>query len=557
MLEHIKHIYDRIVFISNSPVPDDNLIKLKDFCNDIIIRENKGFDFGAWKDALLKEGWERLSKYDNVTLMNDTCFGPIFDLQNIYTEMEQESIDFWGLTLHQKTKRGMPGSNAPIPEHIQSFFICFNKTVILSYVFQNFWIKLKYLDDINKLISDYETKLTSLLSNNGLKYSVKYAPNIESDIIHNDFSTWHPDIIIQNGIPLLKIKSFIYFLYQKYIINLLQKNSNYPIELIYNHITEAFNPNLSIKVFNKLIPAIPINENITSASIAIHLHAYYLDIFEIFLNYLNNISLDFDLYITTDTEEKENIIKEYLRNTNTEKHLKKIIVTENKGRDILPWLNISDILNKYEVVGHFHTKKTLFEEEWKGKTWLQDILELLIIPINKIIDEFNKNTNLGIIIPEIPSCYRINPSLLEKNEQIFLFSKLNEIWRKSNCKKELDFHTLKTIIMPYGNMFWYRPTSLQSLFQMNLSSDDFDSEPLNDNLTTVHFLERLPVYFAWNNGFDFRIMVFSPPKISSFIDHEILTDTFHSIKNTKSYRIGNLILFIPRMIKNIFNFLFK
>jgi len=555
LLEHIKHIYDRIVFISNSPVPGDNLIQLKDLCDDIINRENKGFDFGAWKDALIKEGWEKLSQYDNVTLMNDTCFGPVFDLQDIYTKMEQESIDFWGLTLHQKTKKGMPGSDDPIPEHIQSYFMCFNKTVISSCVFQNFWINLKYLNDLNKVISNYETKLTSLLSKNGFKYSVKYDPNFGSNIINKDVATWHPYLIIKNNIPFIKIKSFIYFPYQKYIIDLMQKKSNYPVELIYKHITEVFDPNLSLQICNKLIPAIPINENISNTSIAIHLHVYYLDVFEIYLDYLNNISIDFDLFITTDTFDKENKVRAYIKNSNTEKHLKNIFVIENRGRDVLPWLNISDVLNKYDVVGHFHTKKTVFEEEWKGMTWQNDILELLLIPINKIIDEFNKNSNLGIILPEIPICYHINPSLLDKKDQICLCSTLNEMWKKCNCIKEIDFFKLKTIIMPYGNMFWYRPASLSSLFQMHLTSDDFAPEPLRNNLTTAHFVERLPVYCAWNNGFDYRIMVFYPPKIDVFIDHMIITDVCYSIKKSMNYRIGRFILTIPRIIKNLLKLL--
>jgi rhamnosyltransferase len=553
LLEKIKHNYDRIILISNSPISDDNLIKLKDLCNDIIIRENKGFDFGAWKDALLKEGWEKLSQFDNVTIMNDSCFGPLFDLQEIYTNMEQDNIDFWGLTLYKNTKKEMSDNNASIPEHIQNYFMCFNKNVVSSSVFQNFWVNV---DCLNNVKYYYKTQITLLLSKYGFKYSVKYSPNHISFNIHNDIAAWHPDYLINNNIPFIKIESIINFPYQKYIIDLIKNNSNYPLELIFNHVTEVFNPNLSLKVCNKLIPAIPLNDNISSKSIAIHLHTYYLDVFEIFLNFFNNISIDFDLFITTDTIDKENKIKAYIKNTNTQKRLKNIIVTENRGRDILPWLNISDILNKYDVVGHFHTKKTLFEDEWKGKTWMHDIFELLLVPINIIIDEFNKNSNLGIIIPEIPVCYHIKPSLLEKNDQFFLNSSLNEMWKKSNCFKELDFFTLKTIIMSYGNMFWYRPASLQSLFQMNLTSDDFGAEPIKNNLTTIHFIERLLVYFAWNNGFDYRIMFFNHPKISTFIDHEIFSDTFSSIKCSKPYRIGQLLLFIPKMFINFFKIIF-
>jgi rhamnosyltransferase len=556
LLEHIKHVYTRIVFVSNSPVSGDSQIKLEKFCDDIIIRENRGFDFGAWKDAILKEGWEKLSQYDNVTLMNDSCFGPIFDPLDIYVKMERENIGFWGLTLHEKTNYGMPGTNDPIPhEHIQSYFMCFNNSVISSFVFRDFWTGVEYLTDINKVISRYETKLTSLLSNNGFKYSVKYAPNPGSNITYPNIATMHPDLIIRNDIPFLKIKSFVYFPYQKYIIDLIQKKTNYPVNLIYDHVTEVFNPNLSLQICDKLVPAIPAAECIANISVAIHLHVFYLDVFEIYLDYLNNIPVDFDLYITTDTLDKKSIIRELIKNSGTEKHLKEIFITGNKGRDILPWLGISDVLGKYDIAGHFHTKKTVFAEEWLGITWQQDILELLLVPINKIIDEFSKNSNLGIVIPEIPTWGHIKPYLPDENGQKIINSSLNELWKKSKNIKEIDFSGLKTIIMPYGNMFWYRPASLQSFFQIHLTSDDFDPEPLKNDLTIVHFIERILVYCAWNNGFDYRIMVFSPPKISNFIDHMILQDannSINSIKGSITYRTGRFILAIPKMIKNVF-----
>ena len=251
LLQQIKHIYSRIVFISNSGLSPVNLSKLEGLYNDIIIRENRGFDFGAWKEALLNEGWEKLLQYDNITLMNDSCFGPVFDLQDIYEKTEQKNVDFWGLTLHPYLKSGMPGTNGPIPEYIQSYFICFNKAVISSTVFQNFWINIKYQKNIHKVIQLYETKFTSLLSNCGFKFNAIYNPNSSLYIKNKDVATYRPNLIIENKIPFVKIKSFVFFTYQKYIIDLIQKETDYPVDLIYNYATEMFNPNFSFLICNK------------------------------------------------------------------------------------------------------------------------------------------------------------------------------------------------------------------------------------------------------------------------------------------------------------------
>jgi len=138
LLEGVRNIYNRIVLVSNSVIPEEHLLKLEKLCDSIIIRANRGYDFGAWKEALAKESWEELSQYDSVTLMNDSCFGPMFDLENIYIKMQQTNVDFWGLTIHQECKH-LPYLASSVPEHIESYFLCFHKNVILSSVFQKSW----------------------------------------------------------------------------------------------------------------------------------------------------------------------------------------------------------------------------------------------------------------------------------------------------------------------------------------------------------------------------------------------------------------------------------
>ncbi|MDR0401223.1 MAG: rhamnan synthesis F family protein, partial [Treponema sp.] len=172
LLKNIRAVYGRIVFVSNSPLCEEQRNRILEFSDEILVRENRGFDFGAWKDALLKDGWENISRYDSITLMNDSCFGPLFDIENMYLDMEQKDIDFWGLTNHRNDKHGMPGTNRPIPEHIQSYFICFNRKTAESEAFKRFWRNMKNENNIEKVIQNYETRLTGILTGAGYKYSV-------------------------------------------------------------------------------------------------------------------------------------------------------------------------------------------------------------------------------------------------------------------------------------------------------------------------------------------------------------------------------------------------
>jgi rhamnosyltransferase len=561
LLEHIKHIYSRVVFISNSPLSAKQQEKIAPLCGDIILRENKGFDFGAWKDALFREGWDALAQYDSVTLMNDTCFGPLFDMEDVYEDMEKRDVDFWGITICEASKTGMPITGGPIPEHIQSYFLCFSKTTMSSEVFWNFWENVRYQENVNTVIELYETQLTRTLSMGGLTYRVLIPPPLvysdsKDSGCHRNIMIEYFDFAIKNKSPFVKIKTFVCFQHPKFIIDLIQEKTNYPINLIYDYVTEMLEPNVSIRICNKLIPAINKVENNITAKVAIHLHVFYIDVFEEYIRRFNNIGFNFDLFITTDTDDKEKQIKSFIKNTFIENKLKQIIITENRGRDILPWLCLADTLNKYDVVGHFHTKKTPTSKfSFLGESWQRELFELLLNPVYAIITEFQNNKKIGIIIPDIPFFYQI----IEHSIYGEYGALLQPLWEKMNCTRFIDFEKINMAIMPYGTMFWYRPAALRPLFDLCLCANDFQPEPLPVDGTIAHCIERLLVYIAWSNGFDYRIMTFYPPKVNAFMANSVLADVhsdylvkIKNIENSKSYLLGKLILLLPRYIKKVF-----
>ena len=68
-LENIRPLYSRVVFISNSQLPEDvksNLVA-QHLVDDILERQNSGFDFAAWRDGMKTVGFDQLSHFDSVT----------------------------------------------------------------------------------------------------------------------------------------------------------------------------------------------------------------------------------------------------------------------------------------------------------------------------------------------------------------------------------------------------------------------------------------------------------------------------------------------------------
>lgn len=536
-LKMMSPFYERVVLVSNSPLKPENKKILQTLCHKIIERSYLVSDWENWKDALLEEGWNRLTKYHSLTLMNDTCFGPFFDMAPIYQQMDKPSIDYWEITDNSIIHRR--------PQCTRWHFITFNEKIIHSNLFQDFWKSVKNSKGRKKNIRPYETILTAALTKAGFTYQA-YPKALKLSDYQIEMAHENLGLLINKGCPFIKIKLFTLFRHPSYLKKLIIRLSDYPVHLIDEHFSNTFPPNTSIKISNKNFfvshQQLAETNKGTRLLVALHIHVFYLDIFKKYLDYLINTNENFDLYITTNTEEKKNKVISLLSESRLNHFLKGIFVFENKGRDVLPWLKISEILNHYDVVGHFHTKKTDKLINWVGDSWQNEIMDTLIQPMNKIIKLFGDNPQLGIVISDIPYYFASLPPGVDawgKNK-----INVKTLWDNMNCKKELNIKDLIIPIMPYGTMFWYRPPALKPLFNLKFSDNDFLPEPLPKDGTIAHAIERLPVYLAWNEGYDFRIVVL----LNESRNHYVIMEQIIKIRQSYNYKVGKLVLRLPKKI---------
>lgn len=97
-LKELKTIADEIIVVSNGRVREADCRKLESWAKEVVVRENVGYDAGAYKDVLVNYvGKEKLKQYDSLLLLNDTCYGPFASLAGVFERMMQKSVDYWGL----------------------------------------------------------------------------------------------------------------------------------------------------------------------------------------------------------------------------------------------------------------------------------------------------------------------------------------------------------------------------------------------------------------------------------------------------------------------------
>jgi len=170
LIRIFSEFLSELIFVTNSDLDKKELDKIRPFVSVIKQRKNVGFDFAAWRDALLERGKTEAGKFDELVLLNNSCFPPVFDIQNMFTVMENKNLDFWGNTIFPYTPDGSYIHSDCISEHLQSYFLVFGNSVLKSDVFWSFWENVPDCKELIEVIEHCETKLTKTLSDAGFSY---------------------------------------------------------------------------------------------------------------------------------------------------------------------------------------------------------------------------------------------------------------------------------------------------------------------------------------------------------------------------------------------------
>lgn len=493
-LEHVQKFFSRIIIVAAGEYRQSIIQLIQRYGEVTFVGVETKSNMLLWREGLQTIGLERFKQIDELYLLHDEGIGPLFEFPLFAKSNEFENGTRW------KQFYGLYHPSAMIE---------FGHDVIVSKTFLNFWHNAVPSDIIPE---DSPALLKSL------KDDLLFEGFIENQIFENgsdagsvnpDHGVLNPDQMIKLGVPYLDLNSVLSFRHVDYVFDLVSTLTDYPLKILQDHLIRLLNPSEQINVLNKNVLLGLKSQNKESGDsklrvirAAVHLHLYYVDIADPLLKRMVDSGSTYSLFITTDCAEKLKQLKKLARQHGLESRIVHAEVVSNRGRDVLPWLNLAAKLNEYDVVGHFHTKKTDWTESWVGESWLSDMMEVLIDPADEILSMFESNSDLGVVIPDIPYVYKIMPKLDHWGPNRGLCMRL---WKQMGLQPEIDFMSLSVPVMPFGNMFWYRPAALKPLFDLEFELAEFPEEPFPKDGTVAHALERLHVYIAWSQGYDFRI----------------------------------------------------
>lgn len=195
---HVTHLLRaglQVVLLLNTDLPPESIVidaDLLDKLGGAFVRENVGFDFAAWAHLFAlcedKQRWTRLF------LVNDSIVGPLnaqhFD--RMMDRTRRSTADVVGLTECQLPLR-----------HVQSFFLVFNATALHSAVLRRVFDRMLSLRTKGQVIDVYETRLTQVLTQHGLRCAALFPPLSDDPYSSNDTSfRWAQ--LIRSGFPYIK-----------------------------------------------------------------------------------------------------------------------------------------------------------------------------------------------------------------------------------------------------------------------------------------------------------------------------------------------------------------
>lgn len=525
-LERLRPVFDHVVFISNSRLSLDHQQCLHHVADQLLIRENRGFDFSAWKEGLESIGWAAVRHADSLTLMNDSCFGPLFDLEPLYERMEQQGVDFWGLTNHRASWNRIRWRLRRIPDHLQSYFLVFHRPVLLSQVFFSFWEKVRVNHDFWDVVIRYEVNLTRILRRSGFTGTSL----IDTTRTKGRFANWahyQPDYLIARNSPFIKIKSIPLYVTPPLLLMQILERSSYPVDLIKAHFHRYYRPDISLRVTDPLLSVASANAIPASFKVALHLHLSDLPLEPPTFADESAWPSSIDVYVSLpETMDRDQAVAVIQRLLPPETSFKILTYTD----DDHPWFCHAKHFESYDVVGYFLVKDDPLPS---SPVRHHLVMKTFFSSLENTLGQLAGDSNLGLVYADASTLALRYPCLPKISRDLAFFK---EASRQIFQVMPIDIADMQSFAVPSGGSFWYRPDALKPLLDWLRTNHAL---PLGWRATNT--LRLFPVYSAWMQGCHFRILPSSDATSSSLCHQQAIIDQVERLTRE----------FLPRTINHV------
>jgi FMN phosphatase YigB (HAD superfamily) len=239
-------------------------------------------------------------------------------------------------------------------------------------------------------------------------------------------------------------------------------------------------------------------ENLASGpSVAAVVHLYYADLINEVCAHLAHIPYRFSGYFAVPDVSMIESIKSSLiqHGADCETHF---AVTPNRGRNFGGFLvEFRQALRAHDLFVHIHTKKSLRTGS-EQSDWRRHLFDGLLGDRRKvatILSRFAEDPRMGLLFPVT---YEGMPAWC--HHWLRTSPRVGQI---SNMLGISGMPHRGLIDFPIGSMFWARSSAFAPLLDFEWQYDHFEPEPMDDDGTMAHVLERMLGNLCQVNGYDY------------------------------------------------------
>lgn len=517
-LDDLMDNLDDLVVVVNGQLSDQARQLFSEYTKTIIVRENKGLDIAAYKQAILTLGWEKLESYDEVICLNDTVMGPVYPFREMFACMDRKDVDFWGITAYA----GETVDKEQIPTHLQAYWHAYRRSLVSSPAFHEYWETMPLWKDYAEVTRKHEMTFTKHFTDLGFTWASyidwrKYQGYSSYPLLYMPMQ-----IVRDDRCPIFKRRSF-FVDYSAYfdqtagqpaldLYEYLRDHTDYDVDMIWDAILPSYNIDDIRKAMHLdyVLPSQAINpQTHDRPRSAFIYHVYFMDLLEDTCHYIASLPEETDLYITS-TEDKIPQIREYMQQHGIS-HQATFIPVINRGRDVSALLVAACpvvLSGKYDVIGFAHDKKSSQNQEnghhgTESQGFAYKLMENTLgseAYVKNILTLFAENPRLGQVTPPPPyhalyfahtiphdwgANYEITKELLEDRLGI-----------------HVPLSPTKPTASAMGSCYWFRVEALKPLFEYGWKYEDFLPEgQMSEDGTISHAIERANGYICQSRGY--------------------------------------------------------
>ena len=517
-LDDLMDNLDDLVVVVNGQLSDQTRQLFSEYTKTIIVRENKGLDVAAYKQAILTLGWEKLESYDEVICLNDTVMGPVYPFREMFACMDRKDVDFWGITAYA----GETVDKEQIPTHLQAYWHAYRRSLVSSPAFHEYWETMPLWKDYAEVTRKHEMTFTKHFTDLGFTWASyidwrKYQGYSSYPLLYMPMQ-----IVRDDRCPIFKRRSF-FVDYSAYfdqtagqpaldLYEYLRDHTDYDVDMIWDAILPSYDIDDIRKAMHLdyVLPSQAINpQTHDRPRSAFIYHVYFMDLLEDTCHYIASLPEETDLYITS-TEDKIPQIREYMQQHGIS-HQATFIPVINRGRDVSALLVAACpvvLSGKYDVIGFAHDKKSSQNQEnghhgTESQGFAYKLMENTLgseAYVKNILTLFAENPRLGQVTPPPPyhalyfahtiphdwgANYEITKELLEDRLGI-----------------HVPLSPTKPTASAMGSCYWFRVEALKPLFEYGWKYEDFLPEgQMGEDGTISHAIERANGYICQSRGY--------------------------------------------------------